>query len=251
MSKIVKKDLHAGEKALPSTPSTQTYAEVAPQKTPLYDKLSQAERRNQHPEQQPQSFDQHHNSNGDSSRQIAPPSDPQKEISDDTEGEEYIYEKLRETTQKLDDATAALASLHSTDQYRMGDDRIARVGDELFHDIRQWSRNFHHPTKKTSIKKAVVETVRSSIAATGAAEDCPFRTVTPYYLRYLAEDNEKGPSLLVQGYVWKRLLTDVFDRRVWTGGRCRRNGRICPAHKSFETLEQIISSKYYRRKNTV
>jgi hypothetical protein len=247
MLKIVKKDPRVAEKVLPNTPSTQTYAEVAPQ-TPLYDKLSQVERGNQHPEQQPQSFDQHQDSNGDSLRQIAPPSDPQKEISDETEREEYIYEKLRETTQKLDDATAALASLHSTDQYRMGDDRIARVRDELFHDIGQWSRNFHHPTKKASITKSVVETIRN--AATGAAEDCPFRTVTPYYLKYLAEDEEKGPSLLVQGYVWKRLLADVFDRLVWTGGRCR-DGQTCPAHKSFKTLEQITSGKYYPRQNTL
>lgn len=152
--------------------------------------------------------------------------------SDNFNDEENDPETIREQlTKKLDEMTAELASLqHSTDPFRVGDERIARSRDELYHDIRNWSRNFRILPKKYSIGNFV--------NMRGSQGDCPFQVLTPSYDKYL--DSETGLSLLVQSYVWKTLLDEVFGHFIWMGASCRRASvgpaRTCPIYKSFERL---------------
>lgn len=155
---------------------------------------------------------------------------------DDIESQlEWALGKIRETEERLDDTVAALASLHSTDSFRQGDDRIARARDELRHDIRIWSRNFHHTSKKT-----VLKSLKDNLFA--QVDEAPFRVVTPYWRQYLSETNERGPSLLVQAYVWNELLQEVFDQLVWIGGPCHGLGEKCSSYNAFQDLRKIAYS---------
>jgi len=153
------------------------------------------------------------------SLQVAIPVDAPSRIADLTELEakdalHLAVEKIKTTEKQLNEAVEQLASLHSTDKFREGDDIIARKREELRHDIRQWSKNFRYSTRKGI--SWITERIRLAFSG---EETPPFQTVTPYYQWYLGDDAENGLSLIVQGFVWKRLLEEVFNCYV-----CREKG---------------------------
>jgi hypothetical protein len=256
MSQKTSSGPNATEKALPNAPSTSQQCKYDPHTTRIHDQFSQTETRDKNPGQTAagSSFHQmskvepsrvvttrnpgeHPDSDGDTSKPSGLSSATRLDKFDEKDNNaENIHVKLRETEKQLDDAVAALASLHSTDPFRVGDDRIARARDELYHDIRNWSKNFRVIPKKFAIGKIVKD------AVLGTQDDCPFLEITPSYDRYL--ELETGLFLLVQSYVWKILMEEVFDCFVWTGGLCRRapvgTGRNCPIHQSFDRLCQVF-----------
>jgi hypothetical protein len=220
-------------KPLPQPPGFNDCLDQTSKTASTLDGMAQAESKlpsqnGQHSRQQEREND------GEATR----PSLPTRDIDETFECADTQVIKLQ---LKLDDATAALASLHSTDQFRLGDDRIARLRDELRHDIRQWSRNFHQPHKKSAFAKVLKE-------ANIVAEACPFESISPYYLEYLAEDNEKGPSMLVQSYVWKNLLAHVFYQWAWMGGPCRGGGtKCCRLYESVKALDKAAYGRSSRQ----
>lgn len=131
--------------------------------------------------------------------------------------EEFVKlnNELIQTQNDLHDAVEQLALLHSSDPFRAGDDRISREMDDLRADVRLWSQDFYHESKKSvwqllGLKKS-------------ADEESPFGEVTNHYATYLKDS--RGPTLLVQGLIWQILLTDVFDRFLWLGGPCQSSTR--------------------------
>jgi hypothetical protein len=220
-------------KPLPQPPGFNDCLDQTSKTASTLDGMAQAE--SKLPSQNgPHSRQQERENNGEATR----PSFPTRDIDETLECADT---QVIELQMKLDDATAALASLHSTDQFRLGDDRIARLRDELRHDIRQWSRKFHQPHKKSAFSKVLKE-------ANIVAETCPFESISPYYLEYLAEDNEKGPSMLVQSYVWKNLLADVFCQWTWMGGPCRGGGaKYCRLYESARALNSAAYGESSQR----
>lgn len=164
--------------------------------------------------------------------------------SDPNETIRSLEHLLEEQENELNNAVAALAQLHSTDPFREGDDRIARRMKELRHDIRQWSRNFHQPSKKPGLAKKIWN--GHILLADG---ECHFREVTDAWRIYLAPEQEKGVSLLVQAYVWKQIYKKVFDNIVWLGGPCKMpavagSGRFCEMHEAFRVLNVYCGMSY-------
>lgn len=178
----------------------------------IQDEAAHSERR------QPEHYDGHQTS-------------PSKDVSDFGEAFASVNDQLRETKIKLNEAVEALASLHSSDGFRESDDRIAMSMKELRHDIRQWSRNFQNQLKKPGVAK----TLRLKILQD---DQCLFKAVTYNWQHYLASEDDKDISLLVQAYVWKQLLDEVFGRSLWLGGPCKfAPGTVTATAKPCQMLE--------------
>lgn len=148
-----------------------------------------------------------------------------------------LQKALDEAHEQLDRFVEQRASLHSNDQFRAGDDRIGRESDALRADIRQWSRKFTRSTKRQGFKDKFKD-----------EQENPFSRVTHQYQTYLHQDNGKGTSLLVQGYVWMKLRAEVFHKFVWLGGPCEKkrnsiaNGEECDLARSFKPLNALLLS---------
>jgi hypothetical protein len=55
------------------------------------------------------------------------------------------------------------------------------------------------------------------ILITGDEPERPFEKVSSEYEHYLTR-HPRGTWLLVQGFVWMKLMDEVFQRSVWMGG---------------------------------
>lgn len=138
-------------------------------------------------------------------------------------------------------ATEKLASLHSTDPWRESDDSIIRKMEELRHDIKQWSRKLSTGVKKPWAVKKVLKAFLEI-----PDNESPFQGVSRHWRDFLDEEKvENGASKLVQSYVWKYLMIEVFDVdcQVWLGGQCMKGpgGPIyCPIYEPFHKMNAMI-----------
>ena len=119
-----------------------------------------------------------------------------------------LQNELMVARMQLDEFVARSASMHSNDPYRVGDDKIARDRDVLVADVRQWSRNFNRSPR------GVLRTLSA-----GDEPERPFEKALSEYEHYLTR-HPRGTSPLVRGFVWMKLVDEVFQRSVWMGGYC-------------------------------
>lgn len=156
------------------------------------------------------------------------------------------HERHMAAQAQLDIATEKLAFLHSTDPFRASDDSIKRKMDELRHDIDQWSRKLSPGLKKSgAVKKAVKAFLDIP------DNESPFQEVSSQWRDFLDEEKvENGASKLVQSYVWKYLMTSVFDVecQVWLGGQCLKGPFYCPMYESFHKMNTVIYLRSDRTK---
>jgi len=140
-----------------------------------------------------------------------------------------LQKALEEANEQLNRFVEERASLHSNDQFRVGDDKIGRESDLLRADIRQWSRKFTRSTKRSRFPL-------------NSEQENPFNKVTNQYQYYLQQKDGKGTPLLVQAYVWLHLREEVFHDFAWSGGICAKKGGSaeCEVSGSFKTLNNLL-----------
>lgn len=141
---------------------------------------------------------------------------------------EGTLEEMRKKETTIDEMVEKLGMLHSTDQYRLPDEKIVRFVKELRQDIRDWSRNFRGVAQKSGWALILPD------------QECPFSKVSYQFQRYLDEE-EFGPQLLVQSYVWKFLCEKVFGKLLWAGGSCEE---AIKGTESLKTLNTFAKSTY-------
>lgn len=141
---------------------------------------------------------------------------------------EEAWEKMDEMEVTINEQVEKLGSLHSTDQFRLPDDKIERSVNELRADIRHWSKHFQGVPQKNAWAYLTQD------------QSCPFSKVSFEYETYLRAD-DFGPRLLVQSYVWKFLLQMVFGKLLWAGGSCED---AIKGTEALKTLNFLASSTY-------
>jgi hypothetical protein len=224
----------SASKALPNTPSSVENPGETCGNVPMHNKVFKANHSMQNTGDQhtQQTNFQDTGDHGEPSRPETPPATARLIDSEPEKSVERANEDLRKLQMTVDELTAELASQHSNDPYRVGDDKIGRERDVLRQNIRHWSRNFNCSRKKTGIQNILWPILP-------AEEECPFGNVTPQYEAYLSDKTGKGIYLLVQGYVWKKLLKEVFDHYLWACGQCKKGSRYCEIYESFDFLNSF------------
>jgi hypothetical protein len=136
---------------------------------------------------------------------------------------------------QLVEFVARSASMHSNDPYRVGNDKIARDRNLLVADVRQWSRNFNRSPRGV---------LRTLIA--GDEPERPFGRVSSEYEHYLTR-HPRGILLLVQRFVWMKLMDEVFQRSVWMGGYWiadqQKGNNLGDLYKSYKCLDDMTYSE--------
>ncbi|PVH75765.1 hypothetical protein DL98DRAFT_643617 [Cadophora sp. DSE1049] len=158
------------------------------------------------------------------------------------------HERHMAAEAQLNIATEKLASLHSTDPFRESDDSIIRKMEELRHDIKQWSRKLSLGVKKPGVVKKAFKAFLDI-----PDNESPFQGVSRQWRDFLDEEKvENGASKLVQSYVWKYLMIDVFDVdcQVWLGGQCVKGPFYCPMYEPFHKMNAMIYLMAERNKTT-
>lgn len=155
-----------------------------------------------------------------------------------------IEGELARVQSELNGAVVALASIHTTDRFRMDDERITGLAKDLRSDIKTWSLNF--PPGKVQKKNlgALFQQIQ---------QDHPFRDVVSNPKIYLNSDSGHNLRALIQGYVWSKLIRKVFDAMLWVAGPCsqrpqrpqrsqRSSGKRCKLYDVFDGLDKRLLS---------
>lgn len=154
--------------------------------------------------------------------------------------EELADEKLKSAyfEGEMNKLVAELASLHSMDPFRKDDSYIVSMVKTLRYHITTWSRNY--PTGKIPKNNLFQQSQQEK-------QDHWFGAVVADPKMYLREGTEYNLQVLLQGYLWMKLINNIFKRLVWTGGACvHRSGpgdKECKLYKSMMCLNQLVRDR--------
>jgi hypothetical protein len=159
----------------------------------------------------------------------------QRELKQEHEERLAIEDELTRTQSELNRAVVALGSIHTTDRFRMDDEQIKKLVKDLRYDIKAWSQNF--PPFKAQKKNF-------SVLIQQIQQEDPFREVVFNPKIYLDPDSSQDLRALIQGYVWHRLVRDVFDNGIWAAGPCyqRSSDKLCKLFEFFNGLDKYLLS---------
>ncbi|KAJ9654156.1 hypothetical protein H2198_006775 [Neophaeococcomyces mojaviensis] len=151
--------------------------------------------------------------------------------------EELADEKLKSAyyESETNRLVAELMSLHAMDAFRKDDSYIVDLVKELRFHIKTWSRNY--PTGK-------IPKTNLFSKAQQEKQDHWFGSVVSDPKMYLREDSDRKLQVLLQGYLWMKLMHNIFKSLVWTGGVCvHRSGpgnKECKLYKVTVSLDKLV-----------
>lgn len=125
-----------------------------------------------------------------------------------------LYRKEKERAQKL---MKTMAEMQNADPFKLDNNNITSFVKELRYNIKNWARAQRlvpsHPTH------GVITTYASR--ALGVREKGPnyefLKEITPNYQEYT--ESPQDFKLLLQAYVWKRIIEMIFFEDLWAGTR--------------------------------